>query len=114
MLPSVGLGEGSARGEAIYGAQGPCKETAPQSKGNFSLSAEHSTRYQLWLWELAFRRHSPLRGQLGGTGAGRREEGEGALIPGPGNRFLLGHLGFGMWFEKGRRPPRATLGDSSG
>lgn len=31
------------------------------------------------------------------------EGGEGALIPGPGNRFLLGHFGFGMGFEKHRR-----------
>lgn len=75
MLRSIGLGEGSAQGQAIYQAQGPCKQTAPQSKGNFSLSAEHSTRSQLWLWELAFRRHSPVPGQRRGTGDGRKARG---------------------------------------
>lgn len=47
-----------------------------------------------------FQRAQPA--SLGQTGT-EMEGGEGALIPGPGNRFLLGHFEFRMGFEKERR-----------
>lgn len=52
----------------------------------------------------------------GARGPGAQGPGgiQGALIPGLGNRFLLEHSGFGMGFEKERRPSPGQAGYSVG
>lgn len=98
-------------GGAIFRAKGPCKETPSLSKGNFSLSAEGAEREHIacltncgcgkWLSEgtACFLAQGP----------GVRKN-PGGVNPGPGNRFLLGHFGFGMGFEKERRRSQGQTG----
>lgn len=88
------------RGRLFSGLRDHAKKLHQRAKATF-LCQPSTARITNSGWELAFRRHSLLHwGQGGWVG---REGGEGALIPGPGNRFLLGHFGFGMGFEKERR-----------
>lgn len=100
----LGLGEGSVWGMCIFKAKGPCKEAAPLSKGNFSLSAECITCYQLELWELAFRGTACFPA----LGEGQEERGRSSQVQATGFPWGTSDLKWGLRREGGA--PGAKLG----
>lgn len=98
--PGLGGGVGLARGY-LPDQQDPEKKLQHRAEATFLCQPSPARVSPVWPFESAYRRHTqPVSGPPGGPGALITVQATGSW----------GHLGFGMRFEKGRRPSRAKLG----
>lgn len=98
--PGLGGGVGLARGY-LPDQQDPEKKLQHRAEATFLCQPSPARVSPVWPFESAYRRHTqPVSGPPRGPGALITVQATGSW----------GHLGFGMRFEKGRRPSRAKLG----